>query len=149
MKQMRLLNPLSLIVLFALSLTACSSGGGGGDGGGGGISYSGTTSQAVSTSDNATNLAVSAYRGGDMGSDFGGATGVVVVKSGEGVSTVTPEIGRLTDILTHIASRIGKDDIASNLAVGATQLPTPNYNGDRVRKLRWRIHDDFKRYIVR
>ncbi len=102
----------SLALIFFFAMASC----GGGGGSSSSLSYTGETSQALVTGDNALALLEGAYMGGDMGS-FPIPMGSV--QSGQGVSSPGSLALETAKILKHAANRIDMSNLASNGATGA------------------------------
>ena len=115
-----------LAAIFALGVfSIIASGGGGGGGGSTGITYTGVTTQAVIDEDNAYDIAVESYTGGDIASDlnvFGAVsenTGSVIVPLSFNISTY------FQSVIYQIETATGQNDTY----VGAVQSESDTIAG--------------------
>lgn len=115
-----------IVVLFlTVIFTACGGGGGGSDdGGGSGISYTGSTSQAVVTDDNADDIVTGAYQGGSVGR---------TINLGVALTDNKPVRPRTLVLSQTVEKSIHKIDItsgANNILSGAAQSESDTFQGD-------------------
>ncbi len=115
-KSLRYLMVLFFGILLIFSFAACGSSGGGG-GGDDGLTYEGNRTQVTITDENADDLAIDSFEGGEAGGDIGGGLGAV--QKGGGSNVGTRSALRLVKALENSIHRV---DLASGgLSVGATE----------------------------
>jgi hypothetical protein len=113
---LRYLMVLFFGMLLIFSFAACGSSGGGG-GGNDGLTYEGNRYQATVTDENADDLAIDSFEGGETGGDIGGGIGAVQ-KSGGGMVGTKSALA-LARVLENSILKV--DLTSGNPAVGATE----------------------------
>ena len=109
----------ALVLSFGVAMVSC----GGGGGSSSSLFYTGETSQAIISDTNAVEMLTDAYMGGDMGS-FPVPLGAV--RGGEGLGSKGSTVFNAAMIMKEAVSRIDRDSLVNNPAVGITQSQTIN-----------------------
>ena len=93
----------TFVVVLAMTVVyGCSGGGGGGGGGSTGITYTGITTQAVIDQNNAEEIAIGSYEGGNIGSSLN----IVGAISENSISVKQPLAQDLTASFNGIIDKI-------------------------------------------
>ena len=117
----------TFVVVLAMTVVyGCSGGGGGGGGGSTGITYTGITTQAVIDQNNAEEIAIGSYEGGNIGSSLN----IVGAISENSISVKQPLAQDLTASFNGIIDKIENLVGENTINIGAIETVNETINGN-------------------
>ena len=129
MKSLLSVKNLIIMVFLVVSLTACGGGGGGGGGGSSsGISYTGITTLAEINENNAVDLSVNAYEGGQIGSTL--PSGLGAVQEGNGDVDINVPMFHVVRVLEASLLKVDVISVSNDISLGAVVTVSETIYGD-------------------